>query len=135
MRELLSKKNVKVSESQLEEEMAALDVDGNGTIELSEFLRWWGEQSVESEQDMKMAELGQLHADVQSEFDTLARESTGACGYNRPCAHQYIGKSQSCMVDNGRLIPHAPYSRGGGCFLHCSTEAVGRDRCRPLGLA
>ena len=23
---------------------------------------------------------------------------TGACGYNRPCAHQYVGKSQSCMV-------------------------------------
>ena len=22
----------------------------------------------------------------------------GACGYNRPCAHQYVGKSQSCMV-------------------------------------
>ena len=24
--------------------------------------------------------------------------STGACGYNRPCAHQYVGKYQSCMV-------------------------------------
>ena len=23
---------------------------------------------------------------------------TGACGYNRPCAHQYVGKYQSCMV-------------------------------------
>ena len=23
---------------------------------------------------------------------------TGACGYNRPRAHQYVGKSQSCMV-------------------------------------
>ena len=22
----------------------------------------------------------------------------GACGYNRPCAHQYVGKYQSCMV-------------------------------------
>ena len=33
----------------------------------------------------------------------------GACGYNRPCAHQYVGKSQSCMVENGRLIPHALY--------------------------
>ena len=32
---------------------------------------------------------------------------TGACGYNRPCAHQYVGKSQSCMVKNVRLIPHA----------------------------
>ena len=31
----------------------------------------------------------------------------GACGYDRPCAHQYVGKSQSCMLENGRLIPHA----------------------------
>ena len=23
---------------------------------------------------------------------------TGACGYNRPCAHQYVCKSHSCMV-------------------------------------
>ena len=37
----------------------------------------------------------------------LQSRSTGACGYNRPCAHQYIGKSQSCMVENGRLILHA----------------------------
>ena len=28
--------------------------------------------------------------------------STGACGYNRPYAHQYVGKYQSCMVQNGR---------------------------------
>ena len=35
---------------------------------------------------------------------------TGACGYNRPCAHQYVGIYQSCMVENGRLIPHASYS-------------------------
>jgi len=35
------------------------------------------------------------------------RRSTGACGYNRPCAHKYVGKYQSCMVQNGRLIPHA----------------------------
>ena len=39
--------------------------------------------------------------------------STGACGYNRPRAHQYVGKSQSCMVENGRLIPHASYTRNG----------------------
>ena len=31
----------------------------------------------------------------------------GACGYNRPCAQQYVGTYQSCMVENGRLIPHA----------------------------
>ena len=24
--------------------------------------------------------------------------TAGACGYNRPCAHQYVGKSQSCML-------------------------------------
>ena len=36
-------------------------------------------------------------------------DTTGACGYNRPCAHQYVGKSQSCMVQNGRLIPHVSY--------------------------
>ena len=34
--------------------------------------------------------------------------STGACGYNRPCAQQYVGTSQSCMVISGRLIVHAP---------------------------
>ena len=33
---------------------------------------------------------------------------TGACTINRPCAQQYIGKSQSCMVMSGRLIVHAP---------------------------
>eukprot|EP01048_Picozoa_sp_COSAG05_P014606 COSAG05_NODE_1672_length_4303_cov_1.823026_3_plen_457_part_00 len=33
--------------------------------------------------------------------------STGACVYNLSCAHQYVGKYQSCMVFNGRLIPHA----------------------------
>ena len=35
--------------------------------------------------------------------------ATGACGHNRPCAQQYVGKSQSCMISNGRLIPHASY--------------------------
>ena len=35
---------------------------------------------------------------------------TGACGYNRPCAHQYVCKSQSCMVSNGRFIPRASYT-------------------------
>eukprot|EP01048_Picozoa_sp_COSAG05_P011734 COSAG05_NODE_1125_length_5794_cov_6.018450_8_plen_155_part_00 len=28
------------------------------------------------------------------------RRSTGAWPYNRPCAQQYVGKSQSCMVIN-----------------------------------
>ena len=33
---------------------------------------------------------------------------TGAWPYNRPCAQQYVGKAQSCMVTSGRLIVHAP---------------------------
>ena len=33
---------------------------------------------------------------------------TGACTINRPCAQQYEGKYQSCMVRSGRLIVHAP---------------------------
>ena len=32
----------------------------------------------------------------------------GACTINRPCAQQYVGKSQSCMVISGRLLVHAP---------------------------
>ena len=39
-------------------------------------------------------------------------ELTGACGYNRPCAHPILCKYQSCMVYNGRIIQHASYSRG-----------------------
>ena len=39
---------------------------------------------------------------------TLSINDTGACPYNRPCAQQYVGKSQSCMVISGRLIVHAP---------------------------
>ena len=35
-------------------------------------------------------------------------QNTGACPYNRTCAPQYVGKSQSCMVISGRLIVHAP---------------------------
>ena len=40
---------------------------------------------------------------------TSSRElsPTGAWPYNRPCAQQYVGKSQSCMVISGRLIVHA----------------------------
>ena len=33
---------------------------------------------------------------------------TGAWQYIRPCAQQYVGKYQSCMVISGRLIVHAP---------------------------
>ena len=38
--------------------------------------------------------------------------NTGACPYNRPCAQQYVGKSQSCIVISGRLIVHAPVGYG-----------------------
>eukprot|EP01048_Picozoa_sp_COSAG05_P019018 COSAG05_NODE_2892_length_2535_cov_2.408867_5_plen_172_part_00 len=40
---------------------------------------------------------------------------TGACPYNRPCAQQYVGKYQSCMVISGRLIVHAPVAHKFGC--------------------
>ena len=36
----------------------------------------------------------------------------GACTINRPCAQQYVGKYQSCMVISGRLIVHAPVCEG-----------------------
>ena len=35
------------------------------------------------------------------------RSRAGACTINRPCAQQYVGKYQSCMVASGRLIRHA----------------------------
>ena len=37
-----------------------------------------------------------------------APTATGAWPYNLPCAQQYVGKSQSCMVISGRLSVHAP---------------------------
>ena len=51
---------------------------------------------------------------------------TGACTINRPCAQQYVGKSQSCMVIRGRLIVHAPVCNREGrrytatCRLGCT---------------
>ena len=51
-------------------------------------------------------------------YDLYSRSTTGACGYNRPCAHQYVCKYQSCMVLNGRLIPHASYRHAGGGTTH-----------------
>ena len=44
-------------------------------------------------------------------------ELTGACTINRPCAQQYVGKSQSCMFISGRLIPHAPVTVAEFCEL------------------
>ena len=35
-------------------------------------------------------------------------DMTGARTINRPCAQQYVGKSQSCMVISVRLIVRAP---------------------------
>ena len=42
-----------------------------------------------------------------AELDEETPPPTGACPYNRPCAQQYVGKSQSCMDISSRLIPHA----------------------------
>ena len=50
-------------------------------------------------------------SDLASADPHDATVSTGVCEYNRPCAQQYVGKSQSCMVISGRLIVHAPVSR------------------------
>ena len=50
-----------------------------------------------------------VHARViDHERALLKVHCTGACTINRPCAQQYVGKSQSCMVISGRLIVHAP---------------------------
>ena len=40
----------------------------------------------------------ELIRDVAGARDPVVMTDTGACGYNRPCAHQYVCKSQSCMV-------------------------------------
>ena len=39
----------------------------------------------------------QIDAAFQVALNPLG-PSPGACGYNRPCAHQCVGKYQSCMV-------------------------------------
>ena len=31
-------------------------------------------------------------------LSAAGRLCAGACRYNRPCAHQYVGKSRSCML-------------------------------------
>ena len=64
-----------------------------------------------------------------------ADNATGACGYNRPCAHQYVCKSQSCMVQNDRLITHASY-RSEGSLHPADLEALHRsDQGRARGRA
>ena len=40
----------------------------------------------------------------------MRRKNTETCeGFNKVCAQQYVGKYQSCMVRNGRLIVHAKF--------------------------
>ena len=46
-----------------------------------------------------MARFGQGKSAREKWVTMQNGEITGACGYNRPCAHQYVGKYQSCMVD------------------------------------
>ena len=55
------------------------------------------------------APLAQVSANEVDSFGEAAiGRPTGAWPYNRSCAQQYVGKSQSCMVISGRLIVHAP---------------------------
>ena len=77
--------------------------------------------------------------------DPLLAMQTGACTINRPCAQQYVGKSQSCMVRRelgaraGRAPPdrlqhgrsHAirraiPPARNGRCLLRVRVQLIGR---------
>ena len=51
------------------------------------------------------------------------KPATGAWPYNRPCAQQFVGKYQSCMVIIGRLIGHAPV----GWVEALLDRAVGRS--------
>ena len=39
-----------------------------------------------------------VDAKVAAAMSSLPAADTGACGYNRPCAHQYVGKSKSSML-------------------------------------
>ena len=58
-----------------------------------------------------------LSTAAEEELPTLATRCTGAWPYNRPCAQQYVCKSQSCMVISGRLIVHAPAQDSSGRIL------------------
>ena len=57
---------------------------------------------------------------------------TGACEYNRPCAQQYVGKSQSCMVISGRLIVHAPV-QWSWAIIPLGSAVGGRCCARSIG--
>ena len=66
-----------------------MDVNGDGEVSEAEFI---------------LFKLAQMGADCQAEVEQARQvcppyyRRTGACGYNRPCAQQYVGKYQSCMV-------------------------------------
>ena len=73
---------------------------------------------LQGERQLTQAETALANAALATADDALlqAREivaatagggTTGAWPYNRPCAQQYVGKSQSCMFISGRLIVHA----------------------------
>ena len=49
---------------------------------------------------------------------------TGACTINRPCAQQYVGKSQSSMVTSGQLFRHAPSRFSSKLVFMLETSAV-----------
>ena len=57
-------------------------------------------------------------------FTAKAAARTGACRINRPCAQQYVGKSQSCMVISRRRRGHGRWGR----WLGVSPAAVGDAR-------
>ena len=70
---------------------------------------------------------------LENEIGFSLPPATGAWPYNRPCAQQYVGKSQSCMVISGRLIVHAPVlqhghlctsSRQTGARSHCCFQRL-----------
>ena len=80
-------------------------------------------EAVAKEAELKVK---QAEADEALQFITVAMEKASdrkqevailkkeveAKVYNRPCAQQYVCKSQSCMVISVRLIVHAPVQAG-----------------------
>ena len=61
----------------------------------------------------------------------LKAGATGACTINRPCAQQYVGKSQSCMPSNGRVIPRASYMYIRWVSLTCTSRRPSQGRGPP----
>ena len=116
--------------------MHALDTDGDGSIDLGEFFRHFGDGRAGAEGQFVPAPAGWggarpgycfrvgehglgYYLDIGLKNRLLMEggklkgpPSPGAWPCNRPCAQQYVGKSQSCMVISGRLIVHAPAQFG-----------------------